>query len=94
MVYVQDKMSGSTEEDIALKAELGEEIKRLTKDISDQEQAQLKFSRNVGNYANSMADGFEKVRAEIARLKAEGQSLEDLRSTDPAGFSARGVSYL
>jgi len=90
MVYVQDKMSGSTEEDIALKAELGEEIKRLTKDISDQEQAQLKFSRNVGNYANSMADGFEKVRAEIARLKAEGQSLEDLRSTDPAGFSARG----
>lgn len=90
MIYTQDQMTESTEEDIALKKEMGEAITQLTKEITEQENAQGKFGRNVGNYANSMAEGFEKVRSEIARLKGEQEQLMNLRETDPAGFSSRG----
>ncbi len=90
MLFTQDKMGESTEEEIQLKKELGERIKELTAEISQQEQAQGKFSRNVGNYANSMAAGFEKVRAEIARLKKEQEDLQAQKEADPSGFDARG----
>lgn len=84
-----DKMSASDRGgDIG--KELEGKIQSLTKEISASEQATGRFQRNVGNYANSLAEGFENVRREISRLKQEQNDLSNLKSSDPTGFATRG----
>jgi hypothetical protein len=62
-------------------------IKSLTETISKEEQATGRFQRNVGNYANSLAGGFEVVRKEIARVSDERKRLEDsFKNRQQAGF--------
>jgi hypothetical protein len=54
------------------------EAKALGDQLKETDATVGKFQRNVGNYANSLAGGFDKVSAEISRLKNEQQGLQDL----------------
>lgn len=85
-------LDGLSDEDRvgAVGQELLSRINQVTKVVTEQEQITGRFGRNVGNYANSLADGFDKVRREIARLKQDQEELNNLKDTNPAGFNARG----
>lgn len=75
---------GNTEEAkkaIAVAQELGLKLREADASV-------LKFQRNVGNYANSLSDGFELVRREINRLKRDQEGLRiggDTRGAEAAG---------
>jgi hypothetical protein len=45
------------------------------------------FHDSVGNYVGSLSPLFEKVSAELAKLKTEQQGLQDLSQRNPIGFS-------
>ncbi|HSW96893.1 MAG TPA: hypothetical protein VLF89_03630 [Candidatus Saccharimonadales bacterium] len=59
-------------------------------DIAAMNQSLGNFKDNVGNYANSLSAGFERVAQEISKLKQEQVELQQQSAKDPAGFAQRG----
>lgn len=62
---------------------LGEKLKKTDASVGQ-------FQRNVGNYANSLAGGFESVRSEIVKLQKEQTNLQNLSKANPIGFKIGG----
>lgn len=60
------------------------------KALDDIQQKVGNFKGNVGNYAQSLAGGFDLVSKEIAKLKQQAQGLQDLAARDPIGFKLGG----
>jgi hypothetical protein len=63
-------------------------IQKLSPELNKLEQSTGNFRRNVGNYANSLANGFELVRREIVRLQSDQSKLSiggDTRGAEAAG---------
>jgi hypothetical protein len=52
------------------------------------------FQRNVGNYAGSLSPLFDKLTAEIERLKTEQKGLQDFSQRNPVGFQIGGADQL
>lgn len=48
------------------------------------------FSRNVGNYFQSLSPLFQNLSNEISKLKAEQKGLVDLQARNPVGFQLAG----
>jgi hypothetical protein len=67
-----------------------QEIQQITASLNEQEQAQGRFFRNVGNYANSLSPLFKTVEEEISSLKTKQQGLQDLSQKNPIGFQIGG----
>ncbi len=65
-------------------------LQALDKEVKQLEGSTGRFQRRVGDYANQLAGGFDKIANEIARLKQEQKELTSFKATDPAGFAARG----
>jgi hypothetical protein len=82
----RDKLNLSTAEGKQRQIELNTLIDKNTDFIKENSAAMEKQRLNVGNYANSLADGFEKVRAEIEKLKQKQEGLQKLQKVDPIGF--------
>lgn len=72
----------------------GQALEQFANDVNQKlkaiEQRIGNFRRNVGNYANSLADGFKIVRDEISKLQTKQQGLQDLGKRDPIGFKFGG----
>jgi len=64
-------------------AKLAQQLNEINKKTGD-------FRGNVGRYAESLSDGFEAVRAEIAKLQKEQQGLQDFSKRNPVGFQLQG----
>lgn len=72
---------------VAFAGKTQEELKKLDAQVGS-------FRRNVGNYANSLAGGFEAVRREIARLERQKSAFEIGGDTRGAEAAARQISEL
>jgi len=87
LTITKGKDAEETKKAVAAAQELGQKLK-------DTDASVGKFQRNVGNYANSLSGGFEKVAAEVAKLKHEQQGLQDLSKRNPIGFAVGGQDRL
>lgn len=66
-------------------------------ELSKLEQKTGNFRRNVGNYANSLAGGFELVRREIANLQRQKESFTiagDTRGVEAASRQIEGLDNI
>lgn len=61
-------------------SESGKEMKKrideVTEAVTKEEQSTNRFQRNVGNYANSLASGFQKISDEITKIKQRNDELK------------------
>ena len=81
LIITKGRDNEETKKAIATAQELGKQLKGIDADV-------LKFQRNVGNYANSLGDGFELVRREISRLQRDQKNFQiggDTRGAEAAG---------
>lgn len=63
------------------------QIQEIDKELKDLEGTTGRFQRNVGNYANSLAAGFDAVTNEIRRVQQEKDALEkSFQQRTKAGF--------
>lgn len=90
MIIAKGKDDAETKKAIATAQKLGQQLK-------DTDAQVLKFQRNVGNYANSLGDGFELVRREITRLQVVQKDLSiggDTRGAEAAGRQIRELDNI
>lgn len=59
---------------------------KLAQQLKEADALVGKFGRNVGDYANSLAAGFQKVTDELTRLKEKQSQLQDFSQRNPVGF--------
>lgn len=65
------KQQFKTTGDEAKRNEIGTRIKEINDELKRLDEMQGNYSRNVGNYANGVADGLQKYRERIKELKGE-----------------------
>lgn len=69
-------------------------IKTLDAELKKLEGTTGRFQRNVGNYTGALADSFESVRREIARLQVAQKDLNDRGDTEGAARVTRSIENL
>jgi hypothetical protein len=76
--------------------ELAKSIRALNDDISEQEQKVGVFSRNVGNYTNSIKQAFTEMGGPVGQfvgqLEGLGETFKSLRGLGPGALAVAGVA--
>ena len=58
-----------------------QEANELTNKLKEMEQAYGQFGRNVGNYANGVAEGLQKIKVEVGAISREFSSTREATRT-------------